>query len=119
MNTEKKNKLATELLQHDKGKDRMNIQMDFTNDNSEIGLLKQEISAVRMSLDRQRRKQFSLLSGFGKSLVELKSEIASMKDSKIVRINVCDDGDMFSNDRGSASVCVGSNIGSIFSAEGA
>jgi hypothetical protein len=92
------------------------LQLDFTKDNSPMGLLKQEIEEIRNSLSRQRKKQFSLLSGFGKSLVELKAEIDSMKSSKVIKMDNA--GEFFAHDRTSVSVCAGSDIGRIVHLKG-
>lgn len=64
------------------------IQLDFfkSDEQCEIEALREEVRALKTSLDKQRRKQFSLIGEIGKGLRELEERYV------IIERNICKSG---------------------------
>jgi hypothetical protein len=58
----------------------MSMQLDFFESTDEISVMKKTIEEMKDSLDKQRRRQFSMINGFGEELFKLKAEIDRMTD---------------------------------------
>lgn len=59
------------------------IQLDFFEDNSEVGLLRQEIKQLRESQDAVRRGMFARLADLSKIYVKQSEEIERLREMMI------------------------------------
>jgi hypothetical protein len=64
----------------------MDIQLDFFEEYDDLSIMKKQMEEMQLSLDKQRRCQFSMLSSLGKELIKIREEMDRIRDMMIYQV---------------------------------